>query len=174
MSVPFSRSIHSLNASRFRVPLATAIVMIIFLTIWSFWFFLARVTLCETSQKIRITKGSRVLADFPPGVLNRIRCGQHARLRLDGDIGNRAGIIPAIVMKVNDQGRGTRTVRVELFPLPGAVIPTPLYEGLTGQVQIEVEHISPAVLVMRASGLFADTSKISLSPQKKRGEGRGT
>jgi hypothetical protein len=41
----------------------------------------------------------------------------------------------------------------------------PFQDKLTGRVEVEVEHLSPATLVMRASGQFLDTPPVSLSPQ---------
>lgn len=171
MSIPFSRSMRSLNTDSFRPSLVGLFFAIVLLTAWAAWFFLARVTLYEISQTARVTKEGMVVADFPPEALGRIRPGQPALLRFGGDVGDQAGTIPAIVANVTNQAREGR-VRVELFALVDAAFPGPLQEGLTGQVEIEVEHVSPATLVVRASGQFLDTPPISLSPQNSRGLGR--
>jgi hypothetical protein len=46
----------------------------------------------------------------------------------------------------------------EAFSLP------PL-EDLTGQAQVEVEYVTPATLVRRASGNFLNNSQFPVSPQ---------
>ena len=170
MSIAFSRSMRSLRADRFRPALVGLLFAMVLLAVWAAWFFLARITLYETSKTVRVTKGGIVVTDFPPEALGRIQRGQRALLRLDGAIGDQTGTIPAIVTNVTSQGEEGQ-VRVELFALVDAT-PIPLQDGLTGQVEIEVEYVSPAVLVMRASGQFLDTPQISLSPQKSRGLGR--
>ena len=43
--------------------------------------------------------------------------------------------------------------------------PNPFKEGGGGEVKIEVEHITPAILVLRASGLLTETAPVSYSSQ---------
>jgi hypothetical protein len=43
--------------------------------------------------------------------------------------------------------------------------PEPLQPNQVGQVQVEVEYISPAMLVLRSTGQFVDDPKLTLSPQ---------
>ena len=162
MSIAFSRSMRSLQADSFRTALVALLVAMVFLIAWTAWFFLARITLYETSQAVSMTKRGMVVADFPPETLGRIQPGQPALLRFGGAARDQTGTIPAIVMNVIDQTPEGR-VRVELVAL-GVV--APYQDGLPSQVEIEVEHISPATLVMRASGQFVDTPPVSLSPQR--------
>ena len=164
MSIPFSRSMRSLKADSFRPALVGLLLAMALLIAWAAWFFLARITLHETGQIVLTTKGGLVVADFSPEALGRIQRGQPALLHLDGITGDQAGTTPAIVTSVTNQAQEGR-VRVELFAPVSDVFPIPLQDGLTGQVEIEVEHISPATFVMRASGQFIDTPPVSLSPQ---------
>ncbi len=162
MAIPFSRSTRALRTDSFRPSLAGLLFAMVLLGVWAAWFFLARITLYEASQTARITRGGMVLADFPPETLGRIRSGQLALLRLDGSIGDQVGTIPALVMDVVDQ---EERVRVELYALVDGPTLVLLREGLTGRVEVEVEHVSAATLVMRAPGQFLDTPQVSLSPQ---------
>jgi membrane fusion protein, adhesin transport system len=96
--------------------------------------------------------GLRIVAAFRPAdALGRIRPGQAARLRLDGFPPAQFGSIGAVVSTSASELRDGR-VRVELAltRLPAGV---PLQHGLPGIVEIEVEQLSPAALVMRAAGL---------------------
>jgi hypothetical protein len=80
-----------------------------------------------------------------------VRAGQTARLRLDGFPPAQFGNIGAVVSTSAHELRDGR-VRVELAltGLPGGV---PAQHGLPGRVEVEVEQLSPAALVLRAAGL---------------------
>jgi multidrug resistance efflux pump len=94
----------------------------------------------------------RVIAEFvPAAALGRIHPGQPARLRLQGFPWVQYGTISATVAGVAGEVRDGR-VRVELAvnALPASSIP--IQHGLPGAVEIEVERISPATLILRAAG----------------------
>jgi membrane fusion protein (multidrug efflux system) len=93
----------------------------------------------------------RVVAEFDPAVsLGRVRAGQVARVRLDGFPWLQYGSLSARVDSVATEPR-QGMVRVEL-----AVVTSdpriPLQHGLPGTVEVEVERVPPAVLVLRAAG----------------------
>ena len=94
----------------------------------------------------------KVIADFlPPAALGRVRPGQTARLRLQGFPWMQYGSVPAVVTGVSSEVRsGMVRVELEVRPAPGSSIP--LQHGLPGTVEVDVERISPAMLVMRAAG----------------------
>lgn len=166
MAIPFSRSMRSLGADNFRFALVGLIVAIVLFTAWTIWFFLAQITLYETGQVVEVTREGLVVADFSSEALGRIRQGQFALLRFDvtDDEDQEAGAIPAVVMRITSQAQKDRG-QVELFPLPEAASRMPFRENLKGRVDVEVEHLSPATLVMRASGQLLDTPPVSISPR---------
>jgi membrane fusion protein (multidrug efflux system) len=94
----------------------------------------------------------RVVAEFAPHrVLGRVQPGQPAKLRLSGFSWVQYGSVPATVTRVGKEPHNG-TVRVELaLDDPGA-FPVSLSHGLPGILEVEVEHVSPAALVMRAAG----------------------
>ena len=97
-----------------------------------------------------------VVADFDPrAVLGRVQPGQPARLRLDGFPWTQYGSLAATVSRVAGEIRDGQ-VRVEFTadPAPPGRQPSslPLQHGLPGTVEIDIERVSPAVLVLRASG----------------------
>lgn len=99
----------------------------------------------------------RLVASFLPAeAFGRVRAGQPARLRLDGFPPTQYGGVLAIVSSVASEVRDGR-VRVELA-LTHRSLDVPMQHGLPGSVEVEVERISPASLVLRAAGL-------SLRPQ---------
>jgi len=94
----------------------------------------------------------KVVAEFPPAVvLGRIRPGQSARLRLDSFPWAQYGTIAATVVSVASEAINGR-VRVELAPSPVQAAPIPLQHGLPGMIEVEVERVAPATLVLRAAG----------------------
>jgi membrane fusion protein (multidrug efflux system) len=95
------------------------------------------------------------VGEFTPAtVLGGVRRGQRARLRLDGFPWTQYGSIDATVSRVASEVRDNR-VRIELTPtgstMPGLV----MQHGLPGTAEISLEQVSPAVLMLRASGQSA-------------------
>ena len=96
----------------------------------------------------------KIVTDFlPPAALGRIQPGQPARLRLEGFPWTQYGAVSATVASVASEVRDG-WVRVELAVHPDAAPPIPLQHGLPGTIEVEVDHISPATLVLRTAGLL--------------------
>jgi multidrug resistance efflux pump len=87
----------------------------------------------------------------PPAALGRVRPGQLACLRLDGFPWTQYGTVPATVTSVADEVRDGH-IRAELAVHPDPASPIPLQHGLPGTVEVEVERVTPATLVLRAAG----------------------
>lgn len=93
-----------------------------------------------------------VVARFEPGrAFGRVRAGQPARMRLEGFPWTRFGMVRARVRRVADE-TAEGGVRVELALVDPANFPAPLEHGLPGQVEVEVDEVSPAELLVRAAG----------------------
>jgi membrane fusion protein (multidrug efflux system) len=96
------------------------------------------------------------VADFEPSeALGRIRPGQRAHLRLTGFPSTQFGTLPAEVERVASEAREGR-IRVELALAASPAGGIPLEHGLPGTVEIEVERLSPAALVLRILGKVVD------------------
>jgi membrane fusion protein (multidrug efflux system) len=94
----------------------------------------------------------RVVAEFAPDrALGRIFPGQQAKLRLAGFSWVQYGSVPATVSRVGKEPQNG-TVRVELALDEPEAFPVALSHGLPGTLDVEVERISPAALVLRAAG----------------------
>jgi membrane fusion protein (multidrug efflux system) len=94
----------------------------------------------------------RVVAEYDPqDALGRVRSNQMARLRLDGFPWVQYGSLPATVDRVATEPSNGK-IRVELQVDPDHSFPVPLQHGLPGILEINVEKISPATLVLRAAG----------------------
>lgn len=101
----------------------------------------------------------RVVADYDPAdAVGRIDAGQAARLRLDGFPWAQYGSVAATVTNVATETRDGR-IRVELAVIAPEAFGVPLRHGMTGALEIEVERVSPAALVLRASGKLMESEE---------------
>jgi membrane fusion protein (multidrug efflux system) len=100
-----------------------------------------------------VPKGDLIIvAEFnPASVLGRVRPGQQARLRLDGFPWTQYGSIGATVGRAASEVRDG-LVRIELVPALAAVPEAIVQHGLPGTVEISLEQVPPAVLMLRAAG----------------------
>jgi membrane fusion protein, adhesin transport system len=105
-----------------------------------------------------------IVADFnPAAVLGRVRPGQTARLRLDGFPWAQYGSITATVTRVASEIRDN-LVRVEFTPHSSFPPGIATQHGLPGAVEVSVEQVAPAVLVVRASGQMLSGAAATASP----------
>ena len=144
-STPFSRTLRSLDADGFGPSLVAIILAMLLLLSWGMWFFFANIPLTEVSQNIEITQSETMIATYSPEAVTHLQEGQDAYVRLEGLWSE---TLPAIVMSVNyEKGQ------VELFAEEDLSYVDGVQERVD-YVEIEVEQVSPATLVMRASGLL--------------------
>jgi membrane fusion protein (multidrug efflux system) len=96
----------------------------------------------------------KIIAYFLPSTaLGRIQPGQAARLRLEGFPWTQYGTVAAQVTNVASELRD-KLLRVELTVDAAATSPIPFQHGLPGTIEVEVDHVSPATLVLRTAGLL--------------------
>ncbi len=94
----------------------------------------------------------QIVAQFPPPVaLGRIHGGQRARMRLDGYPWVEFGAIDARVVRVADEVRDG-SVRVDLTVVDSPGLKVELKHAMPGAVEVEVERIPPAALLLRSAG----------------------
>lgn len=107
----------------------------------------------------------RVVANFRPAdALGRIQPGQPARLRLEGFPWTEYGSVNATVTHVASEVRDGQ-IRVELAVAPYSTRRIPMQHGLPGTVQVQVERVSPASLVLRVVGRGFGGSKQAAAVQ---------
>jgi membrane fusion protein, adhesin transport system len=93
-----------------------------------------------------------ILADFEPaGALGRIRPGQKATLRLTGYPWAQYGDVSAVVERVAGEQRDGR-LQVELRATHSSLHGVTLAHGLAGTLEVAVEQVSPARLLLRTLG----------------------
>ncbi len=138
--IAFGRTLRALDADGFRISNFVLVFALALLAGWLWWFVRADVPQYEISRDVRI-EPNRFIATFPGRVLDHVRPGQSATLQLDG------ATIPAKVIAIG-MDASTGQVRAILLPLTE----TPPPAAASAQAAIEIERVSPATLVLRASG----------------------
>jgi len=132
--------------------LAALVVTILLLLTWTAWFFLAKVPLYEISRQFEVQRDGSLAVTFSPQALARIRPGQSAVLRL-AETAEEQGTQTLSALVMNTPTAGSKTNQVELYVFSPELLPP----GLAGEVRVEVEHVSPARLVMRSAGRFMNS-----------------
>jgi membrane fusion protein (multidrug efflux system) len=94
---------------------------------------------------------ARAVAFLPAAAVGRVRPGQNARLRLDGFPWAQYGTLAATVADVGNEP-SSGLIRVELTLATDPAPPIPPEHGMPGWAEVEVERVSPAVLLLRAAG----------------------
>jgi hypothetical protein len=168
MPTPFTNTLRSLNADRFHAALIGLGVALVLVIAWGCWFFLARMTMYEVSASAVVADDGVVIAEFAAAKPGRIRRGQAAWLYPVRDGGKQRVNVPAVVFDIT-RPSSAESAQVKLFPVLDRDLSELLPEGQKVRVEIEVESVSPAVLVLRTSGLLVDTPGVALSPQPQRG-----
>lgn len=94
----------------------------------------------------------QIVADFDPAsAFGKLHPGQPATVRLNGFPWAQFGVLNASVSRVAGEIRNGK-VRVELVPAVPANPRIPLQHGLPGSVEIAIEQLSPAALLLRSAG----------------------
>jgi multidrug resistance efflux pump len=94
----------------------------------------------------------QIIAEFAPSAaLGKVRPGQQALLRLQGFPWAQYGTVAAQVVRVAGEIRDGK-VRVELRLSSASPSRIPFQHGLPGSVEVEIDRISPAALILRSAG----------------------
>lgn len=167
MTVPFSRSLRSLGIDSFRASLIGMILAVLIVFALIAWFFLAKVTLYEYSNSITFNEDGRIYAEFSSEAMPRLRPGESAILRITLPGENRQVSLPALVVNKDSSAN-----QVELLVV-GGNLPTGLStDEITAVAEVEAEYISPARLVLRASGQYLNTgNQVPVSRQGNQNPG---
>lgn len=168
MAAPFAQTIRSLDADRSYGQIIVLAAFALLLTLWLVWVFAARIPARLTSTTNQIRLDATVTVTFSGEGVDKVQPGQPALVYLDAPPLAASVVLPARVVDVALNGA---TARVTVMPdfsglevddVPEDVLaafarPTP------GRVEVEVERVSPATLVLRASGLNVDSGPVILN-----------
>ena len=152
----------SLNSDSYRASRIGLILAIVNMLALLAWFFFAKVTLYEVSDQVEFTQQGSVVALFSKDAMARIFPGQNALFKVDAGQDQPLVSLPSLVIDAPPDAN-----QVELL-IVADEIPIGLTEidlGGKATVEVEVEYVTPAELVMRASGKFFSRSEVPVSPQ---------
>jgi hypothetical protein len=151
----------SLELDGFHSTLVLLLAGALLLLAWIAWFLFAEVSMYAVTDTARLEVGRDthrasgkviLVAEFPPPeALGRVRPEQRGRFRLEGLPWTRYEAVSATVARVATETENGK-IRVELDVEETPDLPVPLRPGLTGRLEIEVERVSPANLVLRSIG----------------------
>lgn len=160
MSIQFSRSVRALRLDSFRATRIGLVIAVLIMLALILWFFLAKVTLYESSTTLETKPDGMILATFPGEARPRLRPGMPAILRMSQGADQPSVTLPAVVWNLPTEGE-----QVEILLLSGGETLSQQQGKLSGQVDVEVEYITPVALVLRTSGKFLNQSQLPVSPQ---------
>jgi len=163
VSIQFSRSMRSLSLDSYRASQIAMVLATILMLALILWFLLAKVTLYESSSTVNLTEDGRVIAVFRPESMRRIQPGQKGYLRLNTRADQPVVSYPAVVVSIDAE-----TNEVEFFIYPGEN-PQEFQPGkLDGRIDVVAETITPARLVLRATGKYLDQTPLNTQvPQEQ-------
>lgn len=163
MSIPFSQSMQSLHADHGRTSLWGISLAIGLLILWVGWFFTPSLTVHATGSLIGQTRSGDVIATFSPQESTQLLPGQAAIIY---PTSTTSGVttLPATILEV-DLGDPGEAAKVRLYPESSVDVDTLFANGVSGEVTVETETVSPAVLLLRVTGQLVETPPVSLSPQ---------
>ncbi len=111
----------------------------------------------------------KVVAEFSPEALGRVRPGQTAHMRLANFPWTQYGTLTATVSSVASEVRDGK-IRIELALQNNSASPVPVQHGIPGTIEIEVERVSPATLLLRAVKFLSTPQARNVEPSNR---GRG-
>lgn len=126
--------------------------MILLLIIWGAWFVGARIPIRLSSDNAEVTGSLKVTATFPSDTAGQIVRGHKASFQPNGNGWANTEPIPAMVASVADDTTAEGN-HVEITLHPEESLSAPLKEGLKGRVVLELDQVSPAILLMRGAGM---------------------
>jgi hypothetical protein len=158
VSIQFSRSLRSLHIDSYRSAQIGLVIASVVLLALIIWFFSATVTLYQSASEVAISEDGKILAQFSPESINRVHLGQRAILRLSQGADQPVLTLPAYVFdKTNDQ--------VEIILLEDQLPAGWEGEAGSSQLQVAVDHLTPAALVLRALGRTMNQPNLPVNSQ---------
>ncbi|GEM_PF-1127250 len=189
MANSFPRTTRSLKMDSFQLSMTGLIFSILLVLAWMGWFFLAPISLYEASNEVKMQDDGSFLVQFPAAKVERMAAGQNAIVQFEGKFqvenkSNSGGMSvssngveertlssQALVMKVVPADKSSQQGQVELALLDDVFynVVSQQPNGASGiklQAQVEIESVTPFVLVQRAARqYFAGAAQLPGGPQ---------
>lgn len=169
MAAPFGQTIRSLDADRGYGRDVALVVFSLLLIGWLVWLFAARFPARLVSEPGQLLLDNTLTVEFSGEGIDKLEAGQPGLILLSAPPLPEALILPVVVNDVTFVGGTAQVVIVPDFSLlegreVGPEILSAFVEPTPGQVQIEVERVSPLTLVLRAAGMTEETAPVFVTP----------
>lgn len=143
MALAFPRSLRSLKQDDYRPSLITLGVTIVLVVAWSIWFFLAAIPMYEASTNFSVQRDGSIQVSFADAVLTRLKVGSPAILEVTRSAG--VSKFNGTVMDIVPSNRTRSGAAYIVFDTGKLLAP-----DTVGKLQVQVENVSPAQLLLRA------------------------
>lgn len=168
MAAPFSQTIRSLKADQSYGKSVTLALFSLLLAGWLVWAFAARIPSRLTSETDQIQLAEVITTIFGKEAAAHLTPGLSALVILDAPPLTEPLVLPAQVLDVYSVEDKTEVQIVPDFSLLEADTASPeilaaFSQPTSGRVEVEIERVSPAFLVLRAAGLTAETAPVVTS-----------
>lgn len=166
--MPFAQTTRSLDADTGTVTLIGVAVFGLLLALILLWAFAARFMVYATSEPTKILLGETIVAHFPTEEGERLQVGQPALIYLDESTVSGVQTLQGQVFDVMATANGVEAEVVpdiEWIDDNDPAILDLFYTPVSGHVDVQVEAISPATLLLRTTGLLADTPPLISTPR---------
>lgn len=167
MSMPFAHSIRALHTDREGPAVIILISAMLLLALWLLWFLWASIPLYESGQVIGVTRYGALIANFSGQPSTQIQPGQTALIRSLSTVDGVETVqtTPALVMLVNPGGEsGELSVELASLSDQWLALERMAADGSPLRADVEVDRLSPAQWIWRASGQWIDTPPVVLNP----------
>ena len=161
MATAFSQSLRSLQSDRNRISLVVLILAGLLFLGWLLWFFFSPFAVYETGRVVQTSSDGVVVAEFPLAAQSQVQIGQSVQVHLAGAEPDAA--IPGLIVDVAQSSAGDQLQVVIYADMDNPNVAF-LQDDLTGKAVVTVAQLSPAMLVLRASGVGSDTPPVSFEP----------
>lgn len=164
MSISFTQSMQSLHADRGQSALWGMGITSLFLLLWLIWFLTPSLTIYAHGHVVKLTRSGTIVAEIAVEESTHLQVGQAAYVHsLDAPLPQQR--IKASVSDIAPRPTAQNQIQITLYPMDTTDIEEYFANGVTGDVQVEVETISPAVMLLRTLGQWDTSQRVSVSPQ---------
>lgn len=150
IAIDYTKSAFSVSADNLLLKVMGGVVLMMLMVGWVVWFFFAHLTFYETTEAV-MQPGGVVEAEFSSKSLARIKYEQSAFFQTQ-DSGGQPVSVPLRIVDIEN-----KSGEVLFWPRDHENI-QPNKRTIQGQVRVAVEHVTPATLVLRSSGLLSSSS----------------
>lgn len=169
MAVPFAQTTRSLKADRGIAALVLVGVLSLLLAAWLIWAFTAQFSIYAVGETAPIRLGNIISATFSDEAGKDLKSGQQAVIFLDAPPLTERVVISAQVIRIEKIANGVLAeVAPDLRQMEASPISREILDAfrtpVSGHVEVETEKISPATLLLRSSGINADTATLVSRP----------